>query len=76
MLTLCWLFKKGSIFWVSLLILTTVGIFTLPMEKHAGFIINRGNATASDVLALVEHIKKVILEQFGCALECEMIYVK
>ena len=45
-------------------------------EKHAGFIINRGNATASDVLALVEHIKKVILEQFGCALECEMIYVK
>lgn len=33
MLTLCWLFKKGSIFWVSLLILTTVGIFTLPMEK-------------------------------------------
>ena len=33
MLTLSWLFKKGSIFWVSLLILTTVGIFTLPMEK-------------------------------------------
>ncbi len=45
-------------------------------EKHAGFIINRGEATAADVLALVEHIKKVILEQFGCALECEMIYVK
>ncbi len=45
-------------------------------EKHAGFIINRGGATAADVLALVEHIKNVILEQFGCALECEMIYVK
>lgn len=45
-------------------------------EKHAGFIINCGDATAADVLALVEHIKKVILEQFGCALECEMIYVK
>ncbi len=45
-------------------------------EKHAGFIINRGNATASDVLALIEHIKTVILDQFGCALECEMIYVK
>jgi UDP-N-acetylmuramate dehydrogenase len=45
-------------------------------EKHAGFIINRSNATASDVIALVEHIKKVILEQFGCELECEMIYVK
>lgn len=33
MLTLSWPFKKGSIFWVSLLILTTVGIFTLPMEQ-------------------------------------------
>ncbi|MBQ7933005.1 MAG: UDP-N-acetylenolpyruvoylglucosamine reductase, partial [Clostridia bacterium] len=45
-------------------------------EKHAGFIINRGNATAADVLALIEHIKTVILERFGCELECEMIYVK
>lgn len=45
-------------------------------EKHAGFIINRGGATAADVLALIEHIKKVILDRFGCALECEMIYVK
>ncbi len=45
-------------------------------EKHAGFIINRGEATAADVLALIDHIQKVILEQFGCALECEMIYVK
>ena len=33
MLTLSWPFKKGSVFWVSLLILTTVGIFTLPMEQ-------------------------------------------
>lgn len=45
-------------------------------EKHAGFIINRENATAADVLALIEHIKTVILERFGCELECEMIYVK
>jgi len=45
-------------------------------EKHAGFIINRGNATAADVLALIEHIKTVILKRFGCELECEMIYVK
>ena len=45
-------------------------------EKHAGFIINRGGATAADVLALINHIKAVILETFGCALECEMIYVK
>ncbi len=45
-------------------------------EKHAGFVINRGDATAADVLALIDYIKNVILEKFGCALECEMIYVK
>lgn len=45
-------------------------------EKHAGFIINRGGATAADVLSLIEYIKHVIYEKFGCTLECEMIYVK
>ena len=45
-------------------------------EKHAGFIINRGGATASDVLGLIDRIKSVILKEFGCELECEMIYVK
>lgn len=45
-------------------------------EKHAGFIINKGGATAKDVLDLIEHIKKVILENYGCELECEVIHVK
>ncbi len=45
-------------------------------EKHAGFIINKGGATSSDVLALIDHIKKVIAERFGCDIECEIIYVK
>ncbi len=45
-------------------------------EKHAGFIINIGNATAADVEALVDYIKSVILETFGCELECEIIFVK
>lgn len=44
-------------------------------EKHAGFIINIGGATAKDVKALVEHIKAVILDRFGCELECEIIFV-
>ncbi len=44
-------------------------------EKHAGFIINVGSATAQDVLALIEHVKSVIFEKFGCKLECEVIYV-
>jgi len=41
-------------------------------EKHAGFIINIGNATASDVLGLVEHIKGVIRQNYGVELECEI----
>lgn len=41
-------------------------------EKHAGFIINRGGATAEDVLRLVEHIQNTVHEQFGVSLECEI----
>lgn len=41
-------------------------------EKHAGFIINRGGATADDVLRLVEHIQKTVFEKFGVSLECEI----
>ncbi len=44
-------------------------------EKHAGFIINRGGATADDVMKLISFIKERILEIYGCELECEMIYV-
>ncbi len=44
-------------------------------EKHAGFIINRGGASAEDVLALVEHIKHVVLENYKIELECEIIRV-
>ncbi len=41
-------------------------------EKHAGFIINIGSATAKDVLDLVEHIKSVIRANYGVELECEI----
>ena len=41
-------------------------------EKHAGFIINRGNATADDVLRLISHIQTCVLTQFGVELECEV----
>ena len=37
-------------------------------EKHAGFIINRGGATYSDVLALEEKIKERVLDRFGVLL--------
>ena len=44
-------------------------------EKHAGFIVNKGGATAADVLALVETVKARVYEQFGVLLECEFKYV-
>ena len=44
-------------------------------EKHAGFTVNQGGATSSDVLALIEHVKTVIYEKYRVALESEIIYV-
>lgn len=40
--------------------------------KHAGFIINAGGATCSDVLALVAKIKSTVLQEKGVELECEI----
>ncbi len=40
--------------------------------KHAGFIINKGNATAKDVRELCEHIQKVIFEKYGLNIEREI----
>lgn len=41
-------------------------------EKHAGFVINTGSATAEDVLNLIEHIRKTVLEKSGVMLEPEV----
>ncbi len=41
-------------------------------EKHAGFIINKGKATASDVVSLIKYIKDVIMQKEGVELECEL----
>ena len=45
-------------------------------EKHAGFIVNRGNATADDVLKLIEIIKERVYKSFGTELECEIRVIK
>lgn len=45
-------------------------------EKHAGFIVNTGGATAADVSALVEQIRTTVAARFGCTLECEIIFVR
>ena len=41
-------------------------------EKHAGFVINLGNATASDILTLMEEIKARVFSAYGVTLEPEV----
>ena len=41
-------------------------------EKHCGFIINKGNATAQDVLDVIEHTRKEVLAKYGVELEPEV----
>lgn len=40
--------------------------------KHSGFIINKGNATAQDVLQLIEYIKEEIYQKYGKKIKLEM----
>lgn len=42
-------------------------------EKHAGFVINRDQATCQQVLALVRHVQQVVKERTGFTLEMEVI---
>jgi UDP-N-acetylmuramate dehydrogenase len=44
-------------------------------EKHAGFIINKGNATASDVLKLIKFIQEKALQTYGIELKPELAIV-
>lgn len=41
-------------------------------EKHAGFIVNTGNATAADIKALVAHIQATVFSNFGVELKPEI----
>lgn len=41
-------------------------------EKHAGFVVNKGGATAEDVLNLISHVQKTVMEKFGVRLEPEV----
>ncbi|MDN6161969.1 MAG: UDP-N-acetylmuramate dehydrogenase [Atopostipes suicloacalis] len=40
--------------------------------KHAGFIVNIGEATATDYVELIKHIQEVIFKQYGVKLEREV----
>ena len=42
-------------------------------EKHAGFIINKSNATAHDVKSLIREVQTEVADKTGYTLECELI---
>lgn len=41
-------------------------------EKHAGFVVNTGGATAADILALIAHVQETVLRETGVELEPEV----
>lgn len=41
-------------------------------EKHAGFIVNTGDATAQDILELIDYVKKVVFEKTGKCIKLEI----
>ena len=44
-------------------------------EKHCGFIINKGNASATDIAELIVEVQERVKEQFGVMLEPEVIRI-
>lgn len=42
-------------------------------EKHCGFVVNKGNATAEDVFEVIEEVRERVKDKFGVTLECEVI---
>lgn len=44
-------------------------------EKHAGFVVNLGHATASDVRAVIRHVRETVRREFGVDLEPEVLYL-
>jgi len=44
-------------------------------EKHANFLVNSADATASDLRALAGKVKSIVFERFGVTLEEEVLYV-
>jgi len=41
-------------------------------QKHAGFIVNKDNATATDYIGLIHHVQATVKEKFGVKLEREV----
>lgn len=44
-------------------------------EKHAGFVINKGNASSNDVAAVIKHCQNEVFKKFGVNLETEVKFL-
>ncbi|WP_435376066.1 UDP-N-acetylmuramate dehydrogenase [Blautia aquisgranensis] len=44
-------------------------------EKHCGFVINAGNATAKDVRTLMDNVRDIVYEKYGVTLEPEVKFL-
>lgn len=44
-------------------------------EKHCGFVINKGNATAADVCRLMKDVQEKVQKEFGVTLEAEVKFL-
>ena len=44
-------------------------------SKHAGFIVNKGNATAKDILDLIDYVKKVVYDKTQEKIELEVLVI-
>ncbi len=44
-------------------------------EKHCGFVINTGNATAADVMDVIQEVKRRVKDKFDVELEPEVIFL-
>lgn len=45
-------------------------------QKHCGFVVNLGGATSADILAVIDHVKRTVLQKTGYQLECEIRILK
>ncbi len=52
----------------------TVGDASISI-KHANFIVNKGSASAKDVIQIIDHVQKTVLEKHGIELETEIVRV-
>ena len=44
-------------------------------EKHAGFLVSDGSATASDMISLISAVREKVYEKEGVIIECEVKYL-